>query len=287
MQSMANEVDIPSRIDALLAPFALAERAARDKTFSFRDSGEGRPLVLHHGIGSSSASWVYQLQELGQSCRVIAWDAPGYGVSSPLDDAAPSAADYATALRDFIDVLEIDHIVLVGHSLGALIAAAFARHYPERIERLVLVSPARGYGFEIPTERNRKLNQRLTLLAELGINQHARTRAPNLLRSEPAPEALTLVERSLAQLHPEGYAQAAHMLANGDILVDLEHWRRPLFVLSGDHDRITPVPHCRAIAEATHQGRYVEIQAGGHAVYIDAPLRFNAILEEFMEGAHE
>jgi pimeloyl-ACP methyl ester carboxylesterase len=77
------------------------------------------------------------------------------------------------------------------------------------------------------------------------------------------------------------------MLVNGDILEDLKDWRRQLFILSGEQDQITPVPQCRAIAEATHQGRYVEIQAGGHAVYIDAPLRFNAILKEFMEEAHE
>lgn len=287
MRSMASEVDIHSQIDTLLAPFPLSAARGREKTFSFRNSGEGRPMVLLHGIGSSSASWIYQIKELRQCYRVIAWDAPGYGVSSPLDATTPSAADYAIALRDFIDVLEIDHIVLVGHSLGALIAAAFARRYPERIERLVLVSPARGYGFETPAERNRKLNQRLKLLAELGTDQHARTRAPNLLRPEPEPEALALVERSLSQLHLEGYTQAAHMLVNGDILVDLEHWRRPLSIISGEQDRITPVPQCRAIAEAMHQGRYVEIQAGGHAVYIDAPLRFNAILKEVLEEAHE
>uniref|UniRef100_UPI00016A5482 alpha/beta fold hydrolase n=1 Tax=Burkholderia ubonensis TaxID=101571 RepID=UPI00016A5482 len=96
-------------------------------------AGRTLPVVLLHGIGSGAASWVCQLDALGASRRVFAWDAPGYGASTPVHGASPAASDYAAALAAWLDALGIDRCVLVGHSLGAIIAGGFARVMPERI----------------------------------------------------------------------------------------------------------------------------------------------------------
>ena len=110
--------------------------AAGNRQFSFREAGDGSPLVLLHGIGSNSGSWQNQLAVLSGQFRVLAWDAPGYGESTPLDMPQPDAQDYADALDAFLDAMQIPECCLVGHSLGTLMAAAFAS--------LILVSCARS-----------------------------------------------------------------------------------------------------------------------------------------------
>jgi len=94
-----------------------------DASFSYQDAGSGLPLVLLHGIGSAATSFRYQLQGLSTRFRVVAWDAPGYGASTPLAIEPPSASDYAAALDAWLRALDIDRCHLVGQSLGTLIAA--------------------------------------------------------------------------------------------------------------------------------------------------------------------
>lgn len=143
--------------DASATPFAallerFAERRAAAggaRTIGYREAGAayaahaGRdPVVLLHGIGSGAASWVRQLDALGATRRALAWDAPGYGVSSRVAADSPVASDYAASLAAWLDALRIERCVLVGHSLGAIVAGAFARQAGERLSGLLLISPA-------------------------------------------------------------------------------------------------------------------------------------------------
>src|ERR671937_1860789 len=128
----------------------LEERIARfaprqSRTISYREAGAGPALVLLHGIGSSSASWLFQLESLA-GYRLIAWDAPGYGGSAFLSTAEPRPADYAQALHEFLERLLLKDVVLVGNSLGCLMAGAYAAAHPERVRSMVLLGPAGGYG---------------------------------------------------------------------------------------------------------------------------------------------
>jgi len=94
---------------------------------SYREAGKGKTLVLLHGISSGSGSWVKQLQNLSPYFHVIAWDAPGYGKSDELTTKQPTAQDYANRLKEMLDALALKDIVLVGHSLGALIFQQFLK----------------------------------------------------------------------------------------------------------------------------------------------------------------
>lgn len=88
----------------------------------FREQGSGTPLTLLHGISSGAASWHKQMALPGY--RVLAWDMPGYGESPMLTTARADAGDYADALARMLDRAGVQKTVLVGHSLGALVAAA-------------------------------------------------------------------------------------------------------------------------------------------------------------------
>ena len=154
--------------DALLERFPAREISTAAHRFSYRSAGSGPDLVLLHGIGSGSASWVHQLASFQGSHRVTAWDAPGYGSSDALDRAEPAAADYAGALGLFLEALGIDRAILVGHSLGALMAGAFAAARAEELGGLVFAAPAQGHARAPAEVRERVLAERLSSMARSG-----------------------------------------------------------------------------------------------------------------------
>ena len=126
----------------------ITQRSDAGLSYVACDGGEGAPVVLLHGIGSNAHSFVPLMQALAGRCPSLAWDAPGYGESHPLSPAWPDASDYAAALSRLLGRLGIPRCVLVGHSLGALIAGRFALVSPRRVVALALISPALGYGVE-------------------------------------------------------------------------------------------------------------------------------------------
>ncbi|MDR5866422.1 alpha/beta fold hydrolase [Halomonas koreensis] len=247
---------------------------------AYRESGEGPAIVLLHGISSGAASWA-PVAPLLAGYRMLAWDAPGYGESQPLAQAEPRAADYAARLDAWLDALGIERCVLVGHSLGAMMASAYAARRPERLAGVVLADPALGYRDADEAKRDSVYRSRWTMLAEQGHDAYAAARAPRLLR-EGADEAdIARVREGMRRLHVEGFAQASWMLANDALEAYLpEGLPVPATVLCGDEDAITPPEACRALAERLGLP-YRDIPRAGHASYIDAPEAFAEAVEAF------
>lgn len=243
-------------------------------------AGRAHPVVLLHGIGSGAASWVRQLDALGASRRVLAWDAPGYGASTPVRGVSPAAADYAAALGAWLDALGIERCVLVGHSLGAIVAGGFARALPARVAGLLLISPAGGYGSAPAETRDARRDARLAMLAELGPAGLAAQRSANMLSGNASEDARAWVRWNMARIVPAGYAQATHLLANADLASDLAGFRGRTAVAVGASDAITPPAACERIAAAAHVGLQVIPQAG-HAGYVEAPAVYTALIDTF------
>src|SRR5215471_925524 len=106
---------------------------------AFVDVGQGPAILLIHGIGDSSDTWGDVIPSLAKDYRVMAPDLLGHGRSDK-PRADYSVAAYANGMRDLLSVLEVERATVVGHSLGGGVAMQFAYQYPERCERLVLVS---------------------------------------------------------------------------------------------------------------------------------------------------
>lgn len=237
---------------------------------AIRESGSGPAIVLLHGIGSGAGSWLEVALELSQQARVVAWDAPGYGDSSPLPSPVPTAEDYASRLVQTLDHLGIDHCVLVGHSLGAITAAAFTRLHPGRVRRLVLISPARGYGDPARTlQREAVRNQRLSTLEQLGITQMAAQRSGAMLSPRASAKALEWVRWNMARLNPDGYRQAIELLCSDDLLRHAA-LKVPCDVHCGEADGITPPEACLTLAKALG-ATFSLIPDAGHASPIEQP----------------
>ena len=246
------------------------------------------PLVLLHGIGSNARSWTEQLAGLGDLRRVVAWDAPGYGDSTPVAPPRPTAADYAERLVRFLDGLGLglgrERIVLLGHSLGALVAGAFAAARPARVERLVLASPALGHRADPAAPLPPPAQGRLDDLAALGPAGFAAKRAPRLLSAMATPAQIARARETMAEIDPEGYRQAVAMLAQGDLRADAGAIAVPTLVLSGAEDSVTPPAGSRALAAAMPNARYREIEGAGHLSYLERPAAFNTAVREFLSA---
>ena len=249
---------------------------------SVRECGAGPAIVCLHGIGSGAASWLNVALLLAPQARVIAWDAPGYGASTPLAPAAPSAADYAQRLHGLLDALELQSCVLVGHSLGAITAGCAARKdsaLASRIRRLVLVSPAAGYGAPQREEARRKVRaERLATLDQLGIAGMAAKRAGRLVSANASELARQWVQWNMAQLNEGGYRQAVELLCSADLLADLPP-AMPVRVACGALDAVTPPAACEEVARRC--GVALElVDDAGHAGYVEQPRAVAALLRE-------
>ena len=124
-----------------------SEIVLHGRRFKYRRAGEGPLVVLLHGIAGSSAVWRNIIPRLSEHYTVIAPDLLGHGASAkPKGDYSLGA--YANMIRDLLEALEQPPGTIVGHSLGGGVALQFAYQFPERCERLVLVSSG-GLGREV------------------------------------------------------------------------------------------------------------------------------------------
>lgn len=248
----------------------------------FERDGEGAALVLLHGIGSNAESFAPLLAYLPATQRVIAWNAPGYGATPPLAETWPLASHYARALEQFFDALSLTQAVLMGHSLGALMGAAFAAAHRERVARLVLASPALGHGIYWGGALSPAAQARIDDLELLGAEAFAAARASRLIHApSDNPDLVALVEAGMARVSLPGYAQAARMLASGRLLDDAERLNVPTDVIVGACDQITPpdgAARAHSALRGAAQGRLTILPDAGHAIYLQAPAAFAAAL---------
>jgi pimeloyl-ACP methyl ester carboxylesterase len=240
------------------------------------------PLVLLHGIGSGSGNWLHQLTD-GSLGRVLAWDAPGYADSTPLKKNEPVAQDYAHMLWAWLDALQIQDVHLVGHSLGCIMAASAAQLQPARVKALTLLAPAQGYASAPMDVREKKRDERLQALAQLGVQKMAEQRAARLLSVQADAEQVQLAKHVMSRLNEGGYTQATHMLSAAAIRPDLQAFRQasaaPIQVACGDQDVITPPKACRELAEFI-AAPYTELAGAGHLCALQAPQAIASLLSQ-------
>ena len=262
---------------------------------TYAEAGAGPVLLLVHGMGGGYENWREVIEPLAHRYTVIAPDLPGHGTS------APGKGDYSTGalavgLRDLLVALGHERATLVGHSLGGGIAMQLAYQFPELAERLVLVSSG-GLGPEV------SLVLRAAALpgSELWITATARTaswagaalgRGLAKVGLRPAPDVAE-VARGYASLADPG--RRAAFLATLRSVINLSGQRIdasdrlylaegiPVLIIWGARDPIIPVSHGER-AHAAIAGSRLEIFHGvGHIPQLEAPARFVAVLDRFLE----
>ena len=263
---------------------------------AFRMTGTGPPLLLLHGIGDSSESWVPVLDELATRHTVIAPDLLGHG-SSDKPRADYSVAAYANGMRDLLDVLGVERATVVGHSLGGGVAAQLAYQYPERVERLVLVGSG-GVSQEVNIVL-RALAAPFAELAMLPMQLPPARLAGRLMigmlkcSGHPLGRDADDILR-VADAIPRGPARVAFTRTlrsvvdwRGQVVTMLDRCylaeAMPTFLVWGTHDGVIPVEHAYEAHRSMPGSRLSIYDGAGHFPHRTDPDRFVAELREFID----
>ncbi|MPZ67145.1 MAG: alpha/beta fold hydrolase [Pseudonocardiaceae bacterium] len=274
---------------------ALQFRTVHGYRRAFRIAGEGPPLLLIHGIGDSSVTWQDVIGPLSRRHLVIAPDLLGHGASArPRADYTVAA--YANGMRDLLGVLGVDRVTVVGHSLGGGVAMQFAYQFPDRTDRLVLVSSG-GLGREVhPALRLASLpgaDAVLSLLNVPGMRWQAQllvealrwtgsglgTDADDLLRMFDTLRDSTARSAFLRTLRAvvDHRGQLVTMLDRCYLARGI-----PTQLVWGARDPVLLLPHAWTAREAMPGSRLVIFDDAGHFPFHADPQRFVAVVEEFM-----
>ncbi len=260
-----------------------------------RHGGEGPPVVLIHGITGSSEQWLPVMDPLAESFTVLAPDLLGHGESAkPRGDYSLGA--YASGIRDLLVGLEVPAATIVGHSLGGGIAMQFAYQFPERCERLVLVSSG-GLGAEVnPLLRAASLPGSELVLPLLTASRllaagTAIGSALGRLGLKTGPDLAELARGYASLSDPETRAAFIHTLR---AVIDLGGQRvsatdrlyltarMPSLIVWGSRDQIIPVEHAHAAHEAMPGSRLEVFDGTGHFPQLEHPWRFARLLRDFI-----
>ncbi len=249
------------------------------RRIAYREAGDAAlpALVLLHGLGGNAAMWRRQYSALSHRFRVIGWDMPGYGGSGPLP-GTPDLADYAGALAAFLDAIGVDEANVVGQSVGALIAASFARVFPGRTRAVVLAHPLFGFGALPAGERSAAVEERTGAFLRLGPRGFAEDRGPRLLAPGASEGLVAEVVGTMAGARPEGYVPAVAMMADIDLPTEAARVAAPLHVVAGSDDPLAPPERCRAFAQSLPGATCTVVERAGHYAALERPEAFNSAL---------
>ncbi|MPY99410.1 MAG: alpha/beta fold hydrolase [Actinophytocola sp.] len=246
----------------------------------YAERGAGSLLLCLHGIGSSSASFAPQLDELSDAHRVVAWDAPGYG-NSPDPGEPPGMPGYAEVAAELIKELG-EPVHLLGVSWGGVIAIQVALSYPELTRSLLLVGASRGSGRS--PEAAERMSEQADLLAELGPEQFAQQRAPALLSANAERALVERVAETMATaVRLPGYRYAIDAMAATDHSARLDEVTVPTLVLCGAEDTVTGAPEAQALAEGIRDAVSVSIAGAGHLANQEQPESVNAWIAAYLQ----
>ena len=119
--------------------YSMKQVSVEGINISYVEKGKGNPIVLVHGIPTSSFLWRDMIEELSAHGRVIALDLPGFGFSDPPRNGDYRISNYAHVLERFFDALSIERATLVCHDLGGPISLTYALRHPGNYERLIIL----------------------------------------------------------------------------------------------------------------------------------------------------
>lgn len=253
----------------------------------YREAGpsDGEPLVMLHGLGSSAAEFRGQFAGLKDRFRVIGWNGPGFGGSSPVASQDPGGGDYVEVLGALLDALAIDRVNLVGCSWGTVVASCYAAASPARVKSMVLLSPNTAFGHLTGEDRQAAIAQWLD--PNLVLAAEPRSLA-GMLGGPDAPDlVISLIGALPESLTEQGYEGAVRMMSNVQTVEVLRGVTVPTLVIAGDQDGLAPVDqHGQPIAAAV-PGTEVRLLPGlGHMVNLEAPVLVNQEIARFVAARH-
>jgi pimeloyl-ACP methyl ester carboxylesterase len=250
---------------------------------AFTERGTGRTaVVMLHGVGGGKEAFAAQLQPIADAgYRAVAWDMPGYGDSpaiTPYD-----MAGLARALVALLDALHADRAVLLGHSMGAMVALEAVARTPARVAGLVLSAGSPAFGKPDGAWQQVFLGDRLGPLDQgKTMADVAQRLVPSMIGEGWSPEGVALATATMSRVSPATYRAALHALMGFDRRESLAGIRVPTLAIAGACDSAAPPAVMEKMAARIPGARYVVLAGAGHLANMEQPQVFNAAVLAFL-----
>lgn len=245
----------------------------------YEDYGHGAPLLLVHGLGSSTRDWEYQIPALAQHYRVIALDVRGHGRSDK-PRGAYRIADFADDVAALIEYLQLPPVHLVGISMGGMIGFQLGVDRPELLRSLTIVNSGPEVKAKSPGDWL-EIAKRWTLSRVLSLETIAKALAKLLFPKPEQAELRRKVEERWPQNDKRAYLASLDAIIGWGVRERLQRITCPTLVISADRD-YTPVERKREYVAEMPNARLLVIENSRHATPLDQPERFNSALLAFL-----
>jgi pimeloyl-ACP methyl ester carboxylesterase len=278
-----------------LAHLHQTEIAGRRVNYVDIGEGDGPPVVFVHGLGGQWQNWLENIPRLAQERRVIALDLPGFGLSEMPPDKI-TITNYGQCVNALLEQLELETVAVVGNSMGGFIASEVAIQFPQRVERLVLVSAA---GISSASVARTPALTAGRIAAAVTAYTAARHRA---IARRPVTRhfALAFVARHPSRLKADlvweglikgtgtpGFDNALRACLEYDFRDRLPEIGCPTLIVWGQNDSIIPSQDAAEFERLIPNSRKLVMEDTGHISMVERPETFNRELLEFLEAPAE
>lgn len=246
----------------------------------------GPPVVLLHGIGGGQAVWTWPASGTADAVaeagfRAVAVDLPGYGASAALKPCEASCM--ARQIGRLIDRLGAGRAIVVGHSLGGMVALELWSERPDAVRALVLACSSAAFGKPDGDWQARFVAERLAPLdAGLGMAGLAAKIVPSMVAPQARAEACEQAIAIMSQVPEATYRAVLRSIVSFDRRALLPTITVPVLCLAGEHDRTAPPQVVQGLAERIPGARFDVIEGAGHLVNLEQPDAFHAALCRFL-----
>ncbi len=236
----------------------------------------GSPIVFVHGFGCDQNMWRLITPAFEANHKLVLLDLIGSGSSklARYDRTKYGSLDgHASDVLDIIRALELENVMLVGHSVGSMIAAIAANREPERITSIVMVAPSPcylnrdGYVGGFSSEDIDGLLQTL----EANYLGWSSQMAPVIMGNANPDELGGELTASFCRADPNTAAHFARVTFTSDHRATVKEVRQPCLILQCSDDIIAPVEVGNWLADNIRHGRLVNMKATGHCPHMSAP----------------
>lgn len=255
---------------------------------------DGDPIVWIHGLSGSWENWLENLPVFAEAgFRCIAFDLPGFG-ESPMPADKITITGYATLVDELLEELGISAACIVGNSMGGFIAAELAIRFPERVERLVLVSAAGLSVEELRNDRAQAVLEQLDFLISayagwfaskselVARRERLRRVAFSFVAAYPEKLPAPLMAENLQGSGKPGFVHAVAAMTTYPIRERLPEIACPTLIVWGARDHLVPVKDAHEFARLIPDSRVVVYEDTGHVPMLERPVAFNALLGAFI-----
>lgn len=252
---------------------------------SYLATGQGQPVVLIHGVGLNKEMWGGQVVGLATQYRVIAYDMLGHG-DSPRPEPGTELLGYADQLRELLDHLGLTQVTVIGFSMGGLVARAFALHYPQYLQGLVVLNSV----FNRTPEQSAGVIARAAQAFEQGPDANVDAALDRWFSREykaANPAQVAAIRQVLASNDPQGYHTTYSLFATQDMYRegDLGSIQVPTLIATGELDSGSTPAMTRQLAARIPGAQSVVLAEQRHMMPVEAPREVNKMLLDFLSQA--